>query len=456
MREAALGSASAAERDRGLLWHPYGPLHGPAPLEVTGAHGCRLQLRDATGREHDVLDAMASWWCQIHGYRHEVLDAAAHAQIDTFSHVMFGGLTHEPAVALAERLVDLAPEGLAHVFLADSGSVSVEVALKVALQHQAAQGRPGRSRLASLRGGYHGDTFATMSVGDPEGSLHATFPSLIPGQIHLPRPPRGTWDAAADDVTAPEAEVAAWEAQVRAAVAARTDEIAGIICEPVLQGAGGMHPWPLECLRILRAVCDEHELLLIADEIATGLGRLGHLTACGWAGVTPDVMCVGKALTGGYLSLAAVLVTERVGMVIEGSDLGALMHGPTFMGNPLACRIACAALDLLRGAEPGGGTRADALRIGQGLQAGLAPAWELPAVVDVRTLGAVGVIQLDTPVDVPALTRAAVAHGVWVRPFRDLVYTMPPLVIDDAELGALTAGLVAAVATTCEKENEAL
>lgn len=427
-------------RDRGLLWHPYGPLTGPTPREVIGADGVYLTLREADGTKRRVIDAMSSWWCQIHGYRHPALDAAAHAQLESFAHVMFGGLTHAPAVELAERLVAISPDGLDHVFFTDSGSVSVEVAIKAALQYQRARGRPERTRIASLRGGYHGDTFATMSVGDPEGSLHATFPSLIPAQLPLPRPPRGTWDPDADDVLGDADEIAEWAAQVRAEIAAHADELAAITCEPLLQGAGGMWPYPSACLRALREICDEFSLLLIADEIATGLGRLGHLTACEWAGVIPDLMCVGKALTGGYVGMASILAHRRVGAAIDQSELRAIMHGPTFMANPLSCAIAIASLDLLTGGDPAG----EALRIGRALQAGLAPAADLPQVRDVRTIGAVGIIQLTSSVDVSAVTAAAITRGVWVRPFRDLIYTMPPLIITDAELAQLCTALVGA------------
>lgn len=422
-------SGTLAARDRGLVWHPYGPLDGPMAYAVESASGVRLGLRSAQGEGFDVIDAMASWWCAIHGYRHPALDAAAHAQIDTFSHVMFGGLTHEPAVSLAERLTAIAPGPMAHVFFADSGSVSVEVALKLALQYQAAKGRPGRQRFLTVRGGYHGDTFAAMSVCDPVDGMHSAFPGVLSRHVFAPRPP-----AMGEGIDA-------WAAEFRTLAGEHADELAAVIVEPVLQGAGGMHVYDPECLRVMRAVADDLGLLLIADEIATGFGRTGQLFGCDWAGIAPDVMCVGKALTGGYLTLAAVLATSEVGETITRSEFRALLHGPTFMANPLACAVAGASLDLL--AE---GWRDNVARVGLGLVESLAPARELMSVKDVRTLGAVGVVQLDRPVDVGAVTREALARGVWVRPFRDLVYTMPPYVTPDADVATIGAAIVGAVA----------
>ncbi|MCF7549443.1 adenosylmethionine--8-amino-7-oxononanoate transaminase [Pseudonocardia sp. WMMC193] len=426
---------SLLDRDRGLLWHPYAALDGPAPYAVRGAAGVRLDLEAADGARFDAIDAMSSWWCAAHGYRHPVLDAAAHAQVDRFSHVMFGGLTHEPAVRLAEDLA--ARTGLPHVFLADSGSVSVEVALKLAVQVQAARGRPERRRFVALRGGYHGDTTGAMGVCDPVDGMHALFPGLVGTQLFLPRPPAAD---TVDGVLTPESDpqVDAWIAGAEELVAAHADTVAALVVEPVLQGAGGMHVYPPRCLTALRRIADAHDILLIADEIATGFGRTGAPFAVDHAGVVPDVMCVGKALTGGYLTLAAVLCTRAVAEAVTRSPQRALLHGPTFMGNPLACAVASASLSLL----DDGGTVA---RIGRELAAALGPAAGLSAVKEVRVLGAVGAVQLSGPVDVGAVTRAALRRGVWVRPFRDLVYTMPPYVSSTADVAAIGAAITGAV-----------
>lgn len=425
------------ERDRGLLWHPYAALDGPSPYAVLGAGGTHLELEAADGSRYDVIDAMSSWWCAIHGYRHPALDAAVRGQVDRFSHVMFGGLTHEPAVRLAEQLVAVAPGDLRHVFLADSGSVSVEVALKLAVQYQAATGRPERRRFVSLRGGYHGDTTGAMSVCDPVDGMHALFPGLVAEQLFLPRPPAARTVGGRIVESPP---VDGWIAAAEALAAEHADTVAAIVVEPVLQGAGGMHVYPPECVAALRAIADRHGFLLIADEIATGFGRTGAPFAVAHAGVEPDVLCVGKALTGGYLTLAAVLCTGAVGAAISASPHRALLHGPTFMANPMACAVASASLELL----PAYTDRVPA--IGRELAVALAPATDLRAVRDVRVLGAVGVVQLTGPVDVAAVTRAALERGVWVRPFRDLVYTMPPYISSPAEIATIGAAVVGAIA----------
>ncbi|MDQ0276012.1 adenosylmethionine-8-amino-7-oxononanoate aminotransferase [Arthrobacter silviterrae] len=431
---------SLVERDRGLLWHPYAPLDGPAPYAVTSASGTRLHLQAADGTNFEVVDAMSSWWSAVHGYRHPELDAALSRQAGQFSHVMFGGLTHQPAVELAERLVDLAPDGLAHVFLADSGSVSVEVALKLAVQYQRATGLPRRTRFLALRGSYHGDTFAAMSVCDPVDGMHAEFPRMVAEQLFLPRPPQAR--LVNGELLSDPHEVHAWIAVLEDTVHRHREELAAIIVEPVLQGAGGMHIYAPECVRAARRVASEHGLLLILDEIATGFGRTGKLFAAEWAAVTPDIMCVGKALTGGYLTLAAMLCTRAVALAVTDSPLRALLHGPTFMGNPLACAVAVASLQLLESS----GWQQQVAALESGLHAALAPAAGLSSVAHVRVLGGVGVIQLNVPVDVAAVTRAAVEHGVWVRPFRDLVYTMPPYVSSAGDVAAIGAGLCTAVA----------
>jgi adenosylmethionine-8-amino-7-oxononanoate aminotransferase len=413
--------AELLELDRRHVWHPYGPMPASEPaLPVESARGVRLRLAD--GRE--LIDGMASWWCAIHGYRHPELDAAVLDQVGRMSHVMFGGLTHAPAVQLAERLVRMTPAGLEHVFFTDSGSVAVEVAIKAALQ---AAG-PERPRLLTVRGGYHGDTFGAMAVCDPVGGMHARFAGALAEHVFAPRPPAG-FGAPLD----PE-----WEMEVTRLAERHAHELAAIVVEPIVQGAGGMRFHSPACIRLLRELCDRLDLLLVLDEIATGFGRTGPLFACEHAQVTPDLLCVGKALTGGYLTLAATLCTPRVAERIG----GALMHGPTFMANPLATATALTSLGLLED----GGWRADVARIERGLVAGLAPARELPGVAQVRVLGAIGVVQLDRPVDVAAATRAAVEEGVWLRPFRDVIYTMPPYVTGDDDLRRITDAVIKAAA----------
>jgi adenosylmethionine---8-amino-7-oxononanoate aminotransferase len=414
--------------DREHVWHPYTSMTAPTPVRlVTSAAGVRLRLADGT----ELVDGMSSWWAAVHGYAVPQLDAALHAQLDDMAHVMFGGLTHAPAVRLAERLVSLAPEGLEHVFLTDSGSVSVEVALKMVLQHQRGVGHPERTRMLTVRGGYHGDTFGCMSVCDPVGGMHSMFADVLPQQLFAPQPPP------------PGGDVASWAGSFRSLAAHHADELAGIIVEPLLQGAGGMHVYDAACLRVMREVADEHDLVLVFDEIATGFGRTGTFFAADAAGVTPDVLCVGKALTGGYLTLAAVLCTGEVARGLSASESGVLMHGPTYMGNPLACAVALASLDLLESS----GWAANVARVGAGLAA-LHELRDAPGVADVRTLGAVGVVQLDHPVDVARAADAAAEEGVWLRPFRDLIYTMPPYVTPDEDVARIcrAIGRAAAVA----------
>ncbi|POH57817.1 adenosylmethionine--8-amino-7-oxononanoate transaminase [Arthrobacter glacialis] len=430
--------ATLIQRDRGLLWHPYAPLDGDAPYAVHSAHGTRLSLSSEDGSRFEAVDAMSSWWSAIHGYRNPALDAALLEQAGRFSHVMFGGLTHEPAVRLAEQLA--AMTGLDHVFFADSGSVSVEVALKLAVQFQLGHRRPGRSRFLALRGGYHGDTFAAMGVCDPVDGMHAAFPANIAEQLFLPRPPAARLVGGV--LSADTAEVSTWIAALEATVRAHSDELAAIIVEPVLQGAGGMHVYAPECLAAARRVADENGVLLIVDEIATGFGRTGKLFASQWADVVPDIMCVGKALTGGYLTLAAMLCSARVAKAVTESPLRALLHGPTFMANPLACAVASASLDLLTTH----GWQDQVAGIEHGLAAALAPARSQASVKEVRVLGAVGVVELSSPVDVPAVTAAALACGVWIRPFRNLIYTMPPFISSADDVAAIGAGICAAVA----------
>ncbi|RJQ88110.1 adenosylmethionine--8-amino-7-oxononanoate transaminase [Amycolatopsis panacis] len=409
--------------DAAHLWHPYAPMPGRVPpLLVTEASGVRLRLAD--GRE--LVDGMSSWWAAVHGYRHPVLDAALAEQAGRMSHVMFGGLTHEPAITLAKTLVDLTPDGLEHVFLCDSGSVSVEVAVKMCLQYQRSRGLPGKRRLLTWRGGYHGDTFTPMSVCDPDGGMHSLWRGVLPEQVFVPAPPSGF--AAPPDQS--------YADELAAALEQHAQELAAVIVEPVVQGAGGMRFHHPGYLRALRELTREHDVLLIFDEIATGFGRTGRLFAAEHAGVTPDVLCLGKALTGGYLTMAATLCTPRVADGIARGELPVLAHGPTFMGNPLASAVANASLGLLAG-----GWQADVARIEAGLRAGLAAARDLPRVREVRVLGAIGVLELDHEVDLGVATEAATAAGAWLRPFRNLVYAMPPYVTGEADLAVITAAM---------------
>ncbi|RVW00521.1 adenosylmethionine--8-amino-7-oxononanoate transaminase [Rhodococcus spongiicola] len=411
------------EIDTNHLWHPYGAFPASTgPLVVESAEGARLTLADGT----ELVDGMSSWWSAIHGYRNPVLDAAVTDQLGRMSHVMFGGLTHAPAARLAELLVQITPEGLDKVFLADSGSVSVEVAIKMCLQFWRSTGRPEKHRLLTWRGGYHGDTFAPMSVCDPDGGMHSMWTDVLVQQVFAPAPPRDF-----DPV---------YVAEFERIVVEHRDELAAVIVEPVVQGAGGMRFHHPDYLRELRRMCDEHGLLLVFDEIATGFGRTGELFAADHAGVTPDVMCVGKALTGGYLTLAATLCKESIAETISAGPGGGIMHGPTFMANPMACAVAAAAVELLLARD----WRAEVSALNEGLERGLAPARDVPGVADVRVLGGVGVIELSDPVDMQSATDAAVASGVWLRPFRNLIYAMPPYVCSVDEVDRIAAGMVAA------------
>ncbi|WP_370418144.1 adenosylmethionine--8-amino-7-oxononanoate transaminase [Streptomyces sp. QH1-20] len=419
--------------DKQHVWHPYGPMPGRVdPLVVESASGVRLRLAEPVDGVVELIDGMSSWWSAVHGYNHPVLNAAAQEQLGKMSHVMFGGLTHEPAVRLATRLVEITPEPLRHVFLSDSGSVSVEVAVKMCLQYWRSVGRPGKQRLLTWRGGYHGDTWQPMSVCDPDGGMHALWSGVLPRQIFADAPPTG-FDAEPDP---------AYVAHLRELVARHADELAAVIVEPVVQNAGGMRFHSPAYLRVLREACDEHGVLLIFDEIATGFGRTGPLFASGHAGVSPDVLCLGKALTGGYLTMAATLCTSRVAEGISRGEVPVLAHGPTFMANPLGAAIANASIDLLLARD----WRTDVKRIEAGLREGLADAAELPAVREVRVLGAIGVVELDHDVDMAAATRAAVRAGVWLRPFRNLVYTMPPYITGDEDVARICAGVRAVAA----------
>ncbi|WP_327298933.1 MULTISPECIES: adenosylmethionine--8-amino-7-oxononanoate transaminase [unclassified Streptomyces] len=415
-------SAELLELDRRHVWHPYGPMPGrQEPLLVESASGVRLRVA-GTG---ELVDGMSSWWSAIHGYNHPVLNEAARGQLDRMSHVMFGGLTHEPAVRLAAKLVEITPEPLQHVFLSDSGSVSVEVAVKMCLQYWRSVGRPAKQRLLTWRGGYHGDTWQPMSVCDPEGGMHDLWSGVLPRQVFADAPPAEYEQGYAD--------------HLHELIGRHAHELAAVIVEPVVQGAGGMRFHSPAYLRVLREACDAHGVLLVFDEIATGFGRTGKLFAADHAGVAPDVMCVGKALTGGYLTMAATLCTPRVAEGIARGEVPVLAHGPTFMGNPLAAAVACASVGLLLGQD----WEREVKRLETALLDGLSGAAELPGVRDVRVLGAIGVVQLDHEVDMAAATRAAVREGVWLRPFRDLVYTMPPYVTGDQDVARICRAVCA-------------
>ena len=414
--------------DAAHVWHPYSPIGAGAvpPLVAVGARGAWLTVIHE-GRQVEVLDAMASWWTAVHGHGHPVLDSAITDQLATMNHVMFGGLTHEPAARLAQLLVEMTPQGLETVFFSDSGSVSIEVAVKMALQYWRSSGHPAKRRLMTWRGGYHGDTFTPMSVCDPDGGMHELWTgenSLLADQLFAPPPPR---DFDADYV-----------GQFEELLADHADELAAVIVEPVVQGAGGMRFHDPRYLVELRRICDQYGVLLIFDEIATGFGRTGTMFAADQAGVSPDIMCVGKALTGGYLTLAATLCTGDVAATISANPPGALMHGPTFMANALACAVSVASVELLRT----GDWQSRVRRIESGLTEGLRAAEALPNVIDVRVLGAIGVLELDRPVDLRVATPAAVERGVWLRPFRNLIYVMPPYICTDAEIDQITSAMV--------------
>ena len=412
------------EFDLNHLWHPYTSTTHPLPCyPVVAAEGCELILENG----QRLIDGMASWWCAIHGYNVPELNRAIIEQTERMAHVMFGGITHAPAVELGKRLVRATPEPLNKVFLADSGSVSVEVALKMAIQYWQGRGKPGKSRLAAFRNGYHGDTLGAMSVCDPVNGMHSLFADVLPKSLFLDTPPAG-YDTPVD----PE-RVAALDRQL----AEHADQLAAIIVEPVVQGAGGMRIYNPAWLTELRRLCDKHELLLIFDEIATGFGRTGKLFALEHADVVPDILSLGKAITGGTMTLAATLATDEVAEGVCASEAGVFMHGPTFMGNPLACAVACASFDKLMDMD----WRSAVTRLETQLKNELTPLADLDSVADVRVLGAIGVMEMAEPVDVGRAQKALVEAGVWIRPFGKLVYIMPPFVMSTGELSRLTGAM---------------
>lgn len=415
--------------DRAHVWHPYTSMTDPLPaFEVESAAGVRIRLRD--GRE--LIDGMASWWCAIHGYNHPALNRAVEDQLAKMAHVMFGGFTHEPAVRLARMLVDMTPDPLQHVFFADSGSVAVEVAIKMALQfHAAGAGRPGADRLLTIRGGYHGDTFGAMAVCDPVNGMHERFAPVLPDHFFLDRP------AARFGAAVERRDIDAAECMMRE----HGDRIAAMILEPIVQGAGGMWFYSADYLREIAALCQRYDILLIADEIATGFGRTGRMFACEHAGVVPDILCLGKALTGGYLTLAATLTTGRVAHGVS-ADGGVLAHGPTFMANPLAAAVAAGSLRLLQD----GPWQTRVAAIERQLTDDLGRYADHPAVTDVRVLGAIGVVECREPVDVAKVQQRFVDAGVWLRPFGRLIYLMPPYIIEPADLRRLTDAVALALA----------
>ena len=412
------------------LWHPYTSMNDPLPCyAVVSADKCLIQLDSG----ELLIDGMSSWWACLFGYNVPELNDAAKGQLDKMAHVMFGGLTHQPAVELGKKLVDITPAGLDKVFLADSGSVSVEVALKMALQYWHALDKP-KSQFLTIRNGYHGDTFGAMSVTDPEGSMHELYHNFIAKQLFAPQPAIAfdqQWDPSA-------------LAEISDIVAQNKDNIAAIILEPIVQGAGGMYFYHPQYLKGVRALCDRYDLLLIADEIATGFGRTGKLFACEHAGISPDILCVGKAITGGYMSLAATLTTEKIATTISQGKAGVFMHGPTFMGNPLACSVACASIDKLLNI----GWQDKVANIEQLLHRYLVPCRNLPQVADVRVLGAIGVVEMKERQDVATLQKQFVELGVWIRPFGKLIYIMPPYVIQPEQLKHLCDAIYT-VANNC-------
>jgi len=423
MTELSLGAQIAIDYEH--IWHPYSPMHSKSPVfHVDSAAGVHLHLTN--GKK--LIDGMSSWWCAIHGYNHPRLNQALEQQLQQVAHVMFGGLTHEPAIRLVEKLVRLTPQALQSVFISDSGSVAVEVALKLAIQYWNAKGEPGKQRFATLRNGYHGDTMGAMSVCDPVTGMHSLFNDVLTEQFYVERPTSRYGEACDDSDTR----------VLENLLQQNHEQIAALILEPIVQGAGGMYFYSADYLLRARELCDHYRVLLIADEIATGFGRTGKLFACEHAAISPDIMCVGKALTGGYMSLAATLTSTEISSTIDHGNPGVFMHGPTYMANPLACAVANASIELLLESE----WQARIQQIEKKLAQLLSPCETLSQVAEVRCLGAIGVIEMKSPVDMASIVPQFVDAGIWVRPFGKLVYLMPPYIISDTELEQLCERLV--------------